>query len=103
MITADNAADLISRGMRVEHLIGSELWWHRPPWLVRDQSKWPIGQMLTNDELQAEVQTGCKAPTVKLKVFAITINIASGDINLLESKSSIKKRSWRYSLRAEIL
>lgn len=39
--SADNPADLASRGVRAEDLIMSALWWLGPPWLLRPQEQWP--------------------------------------------------------------
>lgn len=39
--TADNPADLISRGVDVQTMISSELWWYGPRWLKKEKSYWP--------------------------------------------------------------
>ncbi len=39
--TADNPADLASRGSRADDLLASELWWHGPKWLTLSQEHWP--------------------------------------------------------------
>jgi hypothetical protein len=44
--TADNPADLISRGVDVQTMISSELWWHGPRWLKKDRSCWPYTPIL---------------------------------------------------------
>ncbi|XP_062704225.1 uncharacterized protein LOC134286608 [Aedes albopictus] len=37
----DNPANLISRGMDLDELTESELWWHGPQWLNSNQHQWP--------------------------------------------------------------
>ncbi len=39
--TADNPADLTSRGSRAVDLLSSELWWHGPNWLSQSPQFWP--------------------------------------------------------------
>ena len=39
--TADNPADLASRGATVDDLLQCSLWWQEPVWLQRDSSHWP--------------------------------------------------------------
>ena len=40
--TADNPADLSSRGTSPEALVKSHLWWHGPLWLSSSPTDWPI-------------------------------------------------------------
>ncbi len=42
--SADNPADLASRGTRAKDLIMSALWWSGPPWLLLSQKDWPRGR-----------------------------------------------------------
>lgn len=39
--SADNPADLGSRGVLPSDLIHNSLWWHGPPWLVEKEDNWP--------------------------------------------------------------
>ncbi|CAB0029298.1 unnamed protein product [Trichogramma brassicae] len=39
--SADNPADILSRGTTVEELLTSDLWWRGPPWLSLDTAEWP--------------------------------------------------------------
>ncbi len=39
--SAENPADLASRGVRAEELIASQLWWHGPSWLTQPPQFWP--------------------------------------------------------------
>ncbi|XP_070141605.1 uncharacterized protein [Drosophila kikkawai] len=37
-----NPADLASRGVALQDLADSQLWWHGPAWLRRPRSEWPL-------------------------------------------------------------
>ena len=39
--SADNPADLVTRGLTVPDLSDATLWWHGPSWLSDDLSLWP--------------------------------------------------------------
>ncbi|XP_072400920.1 uncharacterized protein [Diabrotica undecimpunctata] len=49
--SADNPADLLSRGTTTDILIGSRLWWHGPQWLETDSSQWSIKDVIQGDNL----------------------------------------------------
>lgn len=40
--SAENPADLLSRGVSVDYLLGSELWWHGPKFLRSHNSTWKL-------------------------------------------------------------
>ncbi|KAL0840696.1 hypothetical protein ABMA28_015888 [Loxostege sticticalis] len=42
--TADNPADLISRGVSMGQLQNSNIWWHGPSFLLRPELDWPVLQ-----------------------------------------------------------
>jgi hypothetical protein len=46
--SADNPADLISRGIEPTALSTSTLWWNGPSWIVMDISEWPDNQLTTS-------------------------------------------------------
>lgn len=43
--TKENPADLVSRGLRPKQIVDSHMWWHRPNWLLQDESDWPSLQI----------------------------------------------------------
>ncbi|XP_078051418.1 uncharacterized protein LOC144477563, partial [Augochlora pura] len=45
VISADNPADLLSRGTSSTSLSTNELWWHGPSWLTSDQDRWPVNEI----------------------------------------------------------
>ena len=45
VISAQNPADLASRGVSGSVLIASALWWSGPPWLPLPQDQWPVPKL----------------------------------------------------------
>ena len=45
--TKENSADLLNRGMRLNQLVKSSLWWRGPDWLSLQPSQWPRSQAST--------------------------------------------------------
>ena len=41
--TVDNPTDFATRGLSVQEIKCSSLWWHGPSWLQDDDSLWPVG------------------------------------------------------------
>ncbi|XP_063911968.1 uncharacterized protein LOC135128820 [Zophobas morio] len=41
VVSTDNPADVVSRGMSPEELSKCSLWWHGPKWLVEQPQNWP--------------------------------------------------------------
>ncbi|XP_076284778.1 uncharacterized protein LOC143211196 [Lasioglossum baleicum] len=54
--SADNPADLISRGMTTAEFNNNRLWRYGPEWLAQEQAKWPSARFTICDELP-EVRT----------------------------------------------
>ncbi|XP_026466074.1 uncharacterized protein LOC113369720 [Ctenocephalides felis] len=42
----DNPADLVSRGMTVQEITQSKLWWNGPSWLSLQDSNWPVTEVV---------------------------------------------------------
>ncbi|XP_060836320.1 uncharacterized protein LOC132918983 [Rhopalosiphum padi] len=83
--TADNPADMLSRGVLARELKDSELWWNGPQWLSNGDDGWKHSTtILPDDDTLPEIRT------VKL-TLAVT-NQSSG---LIEHYSS-----WRQLVRA---
>ena len=62
--TDQNPTDLVSRGVRVDKLKRSGLWWNGPFWLVEDQQTWP-----RIDDKIPHVAKECKKATVLASHF----------------------------------
>ncbi len=51
ILTTQNPADLLSRGMSATNLQASTLWWQGPPWLKLPEKEWPTPQFTVPNEL----------------------------------------------------
>jgi len=56
--TAENPADLLSRGLAADKLRNSELWWHGPSFLSKNVSEWPQTRGAAETRI-AEVSADC--------------------------------------------
>ncbi|XP_017797028.1 PREDICTED: uncharacterized protein LOC108578252, partial [Habropoda laboriosa] len=52
--SADNPADIVSRGIAVSALRDSDLWWHGPQWLSQNCDDWPASRPTTSVEIPEE-------------------------------------------------
>lgn len=89
--SANNPADLISRGISSESLLDSELWWHGPQWLTQPDALWPTSTIDFADD----------PPEVRAHQQA---NIAVNKLNLTDfinrfSSASRLQRTFAYVLR----
>jgi len=56
--TADNPADVISRGISAKELLVADLWWHGPRWMADRKSQWNASEVqLIKDEEIPEQRT----------------------------------------------
>ncbi|XP_071118407.1 uncharacterized protein [Haliotis cracherodii] len=44
---SQNPADLLTRGLPVSQLVGNQLWWSGPTFLLRDEEEWPLDKSLS--------------------------------------------------------
>lgn len=61
VVSGDNPADLVSRGMGMSEFIGSELWFHGSPWLSTPQEQWPRSIMTLTPKDSGQIKTECKS------------------------------------------
>jgi len=70
----ENPADLLSRGLPLDSLIQSKLWWHGPNFLLRAECEWP-----TIPELEISTpemkRTVCIVKQRDLSIFEISSNL----------------------------
>ncbi|XP_064462603.1 uncharacterized protein LOC135373309 [Ornithodoros turicata] len=59
--SADNPADLLTRGISVKKLASSDLWWRGPPWLSEDTTCWPDLLGESEDEAALKERMPCTA------------------------------------------
>lgn len=94
VISGDNPADLLSRGVNPNNLIKSNIWWNGPIWLSMNTNEWPINngihktlEILPNNELRK---------TKLISNFHLTV-----EFNLIQRYSTLSKlqRVVAYCLR----
>ncbi|XP_050308277.1 uncharacterized protein LOC126744768 [Anthonomus grandis grandis] len=51
IVSQENPADLVSRGLKPKQLIISDLWWHGPKWLFLNEHEWPISNNVISNDL----------------------------------------------------
>lgn len=90
--SAQNPADMLSRGLNPRDLITASIWWHEPNFLQQDQEHWP-----SNDF----PQLGDDAPEMRRVLIATTIADCDVIDKLLSKHSSLDKacRILAYCLR----
>lgn len=59
--SADNAADIISRGASAREIREAYIWWHGPKWLLQPEDEWPSEvaavTQKTREQMECEVKT----------------------------------------------
>lgn len=63
--SADNPADIISRGTTPSKLSSSDLWWHGPEWLLLNIELWPTST--TQNTEQSELQESRSSHVIKIQ------------------------------------
>lgn len=88
----ENPADLISRGIKAQTLLESNLWWYGPVMLKSDQMHWPEWTYKSITEKTAkQIQIECKEVSVKFdKEFLTTSMADQRSIDLIDKYSSHK-------------
>lgn len=77
--SSDNPADILSRGITVDELIGNELWWHGPSW-IDEKKRWP----------QQDVTRETNTPELKT-VTGITVQTDHGMIGKYSSYDELRR------------
>ena len=52
-----NPADILSRGMRTEELIGCSKWWKGPDFLSQSEETWPLRKVVDKPDDNVEMKT----------------------------------------------
>lgn len=60
VVSADNPADLLSRGLAMCDFIHSDLWYHGPEWLTQPQAQWPESKLSLSQETANLIEAECK-------------------------------------------
>lgn len=90
--TADNPADLVSRGIAANDIVNNNLWWHGPQWLAQPEKNWPKPLDWKSIKPSADVD-------LELKVY--TMSVLKGDLCISRdgSKERIKLLDYSNNLR----
>lgn len=91
--SADNPADLITRGMKAGELINSSLWKNGPKWLQLSENTWPIPKLTVDPHMLAQVEVECKPKGGRIGLIVSSMGRGDGT-SLLHAKSS-----WSVILR----
>ena len=62
--SADNPADIASRGTTTETLKNSIRWWDGPYWLTENKSQWPVWSPPANESYNGAVESEYRKPRV---------------------------------------
>lgn len=74
VVTKENPADLVSRGLMPDELPRNELWWKGPNWLSKPKESWPKPLSLINIELEPEMKIELKVNVIsQTKELSITL------------------------------
>lgn len=93
----DNPANLLSRGVKAESLVGNTLWWNGPKTLTEDTETWPFWcQQAAEPEVIKEIDLEVKSPATKFPNVFLTVMRKDKDgnrreVTLLEEKSSYRE------------
>lgn len=79
VISAENPADLLSRGTNPNLLLKSRLWWNGPVWLTQDKSNWTFKDTVDVDINLLEQRT------------VVNVSVTLDILNLFQRFSSLRK------------
>ncbi|XP_055308163.1 uncharacterized protein LOC129572241 [Sitodiplosis mosellana] len=102
--TADNPADLVSRGLTAKEIVNNSLWWHGPEWLSKPQGHWPepldVLKVQSSIEMQGELKVH-SVSLVKTDELSIHVKGMKKEVFLLYHSNDLSKlvRVMGYVLR----
>ena len=91
--TDDNPAGLASRGRPPKILAIDHLWWHGPPWLSQEKSKWPLQE--------TRVNVSSKESTIASTFHEAIEDTSIHRFSKLESMQRVIARSLRLRVNLE--
>ncbi|KAL0829475.1 hypothetical protein ABMA28_004237 [Loxostege sticticalis] len=103
--SADNPADLVSRGLKADLISSSSLWWSGPTFLLRDQTHWPKKPNERHDlpELISSSVARNNQPNADVVSCFVDLDSSVDDVVscFINKKSNFKslQRSMAYLLR----
>lgn len=85
--SANNPADLITRGMKASELISSSLWKHGPHFLRQAENTWPTPKLTVSPQMVEQVELECKPKGGRIGMVISSMCHKDG-LSLLQTKSS---------------
>ncbi|XP_065191950.1 uncharacterized protein LOC135823047 [Sycon ciliatum] len=82
--TALNPADLVSRGMSVQAMAGSSLWWNGPGFLGAAESEWLVQPELKPRLSTLELKKVNQPTDESIELTAVTVDQCHSELNRLE-------------------
>lgn len=89
--TAENPADLVSRGLLATEIVGNKLWWNGPTWLLKEQRHWPPPLDIHALEMSSDAQTELKSCQV------LAIQVTKNELEIFVRNYSTKVPLIEYS------
>lgn len=86
----DNPADLLSRGMKMNDFLKSELWFHGPKWLTAEAEQWPKWKEPISADMKKEVE----------KEMTKTVRMAYSALESREGSIIFRCSNWMTAMRA---
>lgn len=72
--SADNPADLVSRGLDISDFLKNQLWLHGPPWITQGEEHWPKTKLIVSPQEKNEILKECKAMKSEGKILNIYVD-----------------------------
>lgn len=69
--SADNPADLVSRGMDIPKFLKSKFWLEGPEWLKKPETAWPLTRLSISPQAKVEIGRECKQKIGISNVFML--------------------------------
>lgn len=90
VVSAQNPADLLTRGISVQELNQNQLWWHGPEFLKEDRNQWPVWQSNRNNK---EIENVVKAEYRRVTPSIVYLTYLEADRRqeLIEKYSSFHR------------
>ena len=89
VVSADNPADIASRGTTTETLKNSIRWWNGPSWLTENKSQWTVWSPRANESYNGAVESEYRKPRVMYETKLLAVEGPHGYKETSAEDSSI--------------
>ena len=80
--TDKNPSDIGSRGIKIERLVGNQLWWHGPDFLIKDCENWPSSNFLSRESSISDMAVSeLKSKTNVVSLVCVSENSQNLSVN----------------------